>query len=263
MGDRALDVFDGDTAVKEVAVPREALPTGAIERMGRAITAVNEIAIPREALPTGAIDRLDTALAVPIEAATAATPLPPDISPAIAPEPPAPEPPLAVLTDRIARQRGLPPISEPYVRERESVRVARGWLVLSIAIAVAALVAAAAVVLWARAAVERARDERPVQVVALPAVAPAASPPAQTPPPMAAPAACAPPMTELTIESRHAGVTVVRDGEVLGHTPLVLEVPRYESTVLWFRAPGRVGQRQKIRPTDAKKTVRVTLERRP
>lgn len=253
--------------------------------MGRAITAVNEIAIPREALPTGAIDRLDTALSVPIERAPSpatpppaavttaplplvapATPLPPDISPAIAPEAPAPEPEPAVVTDRIARQRGLAPISEPYVRERESVRVARGWLVLSIAVAVAALVAAAAVVLWARAEIERARDERPVQVIAVPtapATAPTPPSPAATPAPLAAPAECAPPTTELTIESRPAGVTVVRDGEALGHTPLVLEVPRYESTVLWFRAPGRVGQRQKIRPTDAKKTVRVTLERRP
>lgn len=260
MGDRALDVFDADTAIKEVAVPREALPTGAFERVGRAITAVNEIAIPREALPTGAIDRLDTALSVPIEGVT---PLPPDISPAMAPEAAVPVPEPALLTDRIAHERGLPPISEPYVRERESVRVARGWLVLSSAIAIAALVTAAAVVLWARAELERARDERPVQVIALPAAVPTAPPPTVTPVPTTAPAECAPPATELTIESRPGGATVVRDGEVLGHTPLVLEVPRYEPTVLWFRAPGHVGQRHKFRPTDAKKTVRVTLDPRP
>jgi len=33
MGERALDVFDGDTAVKDVVVPREALRTGAIDRL--------------------------------------------------------------------------------------------------------------------------------------------------------------------------------------------------------------------------------------
>lgn len=260
------DVFDGDTAVGEVAIPREALPTGAIERFGRAITAVNEAAIPREALPTGAIERMDAAAAVHTGGAVAsASPVQTDravvaasdtsstITSATASAP-------AVHTDKIARQRGLTPIGEPYVRER--VRIARGWFYLARAIFIASLVVTASVVMWAREEVRRARA-----AVVPPAAAPVAPPAAEQPPaievaPAPAPAACAPPVTELSLESRPAGATVTLDGRVLGKTPLVTTVNRYEEATLWFRAPGRIAERRKLVPTESAKTVRVSLQRR-
>jgi hypothetical protein len=200
MGDAALDVFDGDTAVGDGTVPRDALRTDAM---------IPVVSLPRQ------------------------------------------------HTDKIARRRGLSPIGEPYVRQREVVRVARGWFYFALALSIASLVAMASVVMWSRDEVRGAHAAAAIAPPPPPRVETRIVPAVVTPPPE-----CAPPMTELTLESKPPGAKVSLDGREIGTTPMVATVPRYQPGFFEFRVPGRATARKRIVPNEPAEQLRVTLQRR-
>lgn len=221
MGDRAVDPFDVITRVNQAQVPRDALPTGAIEPVivVEQAPASDDLAIPAEpgvivdpsvADPVVAVDPELSAkltermpeLPDPALKTDAAQPPP---SPAAEPAPasalsspavePAPSPPMeasdvreagaapvaaaasastedadrapnavfsfgAALTDRIARMRGLRPITRPPYDDDDDGRGrrGRGGFYLALVVSIASLVVSASVVMWARGEVRRARS---------------------------------------------------------------------------------------------------------
>lgn len=68
--------------------------------------------------------------------------------------------------------------------------------------------------------------------------------------------------TTLTVWSEPAGAEVTYNGTVLGTTPLVAKVPRYEQGTVWFRAPGYEADWRRITPKTKQKTVSIKLKGR-
>jgi hypothetical protein len=66
--------------------------------------------------------------------------------------------------------------------------------------------------------------------------------------------------TALTLWSEPAGAEVTYNGSVVGRTPVVVKVPRYEQGTVWFRAPDHEADWRKILPTRATKTVSIKLK---
>lgn len=66
--------------------------------------------------------------------------------------------------------------------------------------------------------------------------------------------------TTLTLWSEPAGAVVSYNGIVLGKTPLVAEVARYEQATVWFRAPGHAADWRRIMPKEKRKTVSIKLK---
>ena len=233
--------------------------------------------------------------------------------------------------DRIAAERGLPPIAEPYVRDPGTP--SRKWLYASLGVTAACLVITGSVVMWARGEVARARtanaaqshelvamrvvEEEPgdpeVAGVALEAkvvessecsVHVAASVKAATvwidgkargAAPAIVPVACGQPTTvevrhpryenfkhtvtpeggpleidarlerektKLTVWSEPAGAMVTYNGEVIGKTPLVTTINRYEHGTLWFHHADMASDWRKIVPKEGAKTVSISLKPR-
>lgn len=73
-----------------------------------------------------------------------------------------------------------------------------------------------------------------------------------------------------TLERQKTAVTVKSDppaqvtynGKVLGTTPLVATLPRYEQSTLRFKAKGMAADWRRIVPKTARKTVSVTLKKK-
>jgi hypothetical protein len=247
MGDDAIRAFDEITAVKKNPIPREALPTGAIERLEAAarlleeVTAVKDLPIPRDALPTGAIEPL-TATSGVIEDNFATVAMPAIDGPAADVAERKADP--ASSTDVIARIRGQRPITKPDASA--STARSRGWLYASIGVSLVCLCGTAGAVLWARQEVHRARTAEAamqrelvtikntapfVQRVEVPLL-PAVAPPAQQ-------LAVEPRTCSLRVTASVPGATVWVDGVSQGEAPVVLAVecqlqsvqvrhPRYE-----------------------------------
>jgi hypothetical protein len=66
--------------------------------------------------------------------------------------------------------------------------------------------------------------------------------------------------TTLTLWSEPAGAEVTYNGSVVGRTPVVVKVPRYEQGTVWFRAPDHQADWRKIVPTGATKTLSIKLK---
>lgn len=262
MGDDAVRAFDEITAVKKNPIPREALPTGAIERLEAAarlleeVTAVKDLPIPRNALPTGAIERLDATSGV-IEDNFATVAMPAlegpaeernadpaagggaiaaavaDASEAVAADTSEADPGLstnnASSTDVIARIRGLRPITK--ADASTSTARSRGLLYASIAVSLACLCGSAGVVLWARDEVHRVRTAEAAMQLELAAMRNAAPfvqrvdvplVPAVAAP--AQPLAVEPRACSLRVTASVPGATVWVDGVPQGEAPVVLAV---------------------------------------
>lgn len=365
MGERALDTFEAITAVNNGLVPRDALPTGAIEPVieiqhaepSRAMQAAVEptassteaddllvavdpalaaelaatvdrgvradsaaaggsaavhsgvlteaagtidaavtaysasaartsdsvVATDRAVMPAAGTDpaAVVDVIAVESELSTRLT----ERMPELADEPPiarrfAERAPIAALplraavTDKIARERGLPPISEPYVRERERVHVARGWFYAALALAIAALVASASVVMWARAEVRRARDAQQAPRSAL-AAANAASgavepsaPSAGAAPVLATPASAAvvdppaPPSCSLRVTSTVDDAVVWIAGQRVGDVPAEASVPCGHETSVEVRRARYRSFKSAVAVPDGTVVVNARLERK-
>lgn len=66
--------------------------------------------------------------------------------------------------------------------------------------------------------------------------------------------------TKLTVVSEPAGAQVTYNGSVVGRTPLVIKVNRYEQGTVWFRAPNHEADWRKIVPSKATKTLSIKLK---
>jgi hypothetical protein len=66
--------------------------------------------------------------------------------------------------------------------------------------------------------------------------------------------------TTLTLWSEPAGAQVTYNGSVVGITPVTVKVPRYEQGTVWFRAPNHEPDWRRIVPTEATKTLSITLK---
>ena len=60
--------------------------------------------------------------------------------------------------------------------------------------------------------------------------------------------------------SEPAGAQVTYNGSVVGRTPLVIKVNRYEQGTVWFRAPNHEADWRKIVPSKATKTLSIKLK---
>jgi hypothetical protein len=67
--------------------------------------------------------------------------------------------------------------------------------------------------------------------------------------------------TELTLWSEPEGADVIYDGKLIGKTPLVTQVNRFEQGHLYFKLDGYETDWRRIVPRDAKKTVAITLKK--
>lgn len=68
--------------------------------------------------------------------------------------------------------------------------------------------------------------------------------------------------TELSVSSEPVGATVIYNGRVLGKTPLVTKVDRYERATLRLRAPGMASLTRKLVLDEPAEAVTVELRRR-
>jgi hypothetical protein len=66
--------------------------------------------------------------------------------------------------------------------------------------------------------------------------------------------------TTLTLTSEPAGAQVTYNGSVLGKTPLVVKVPRFEQGMVVFSAPNHASDWRKIVPSKETKTVSIKLK---
>ncbi|HEU4613203.1 MAG TPA: PEGA domain-containing protein, partial [Kofleriaceae bacterium] len=167
--------------------------------------------------------------------------------------------------DRVAERRGLPPITVPYVRDRNR----RGWLIASGAFSLACLAVAVFVIVWARGEVQRARAEHSVvrPLVASNGPAPAASPSTTTvsmarsaPVPPSAPAQVAP-TCAIHVTTNIDGATVYIDGIPHGAAPADVPVACGIDTLVELRHPRYEGFKRSLSVADGTLEVDAHLER--
>lgn len=281
MGDRAVDPFDVITRVNPVQVPRDALPTGAIEPVivveqppaSDDVTTRDEPGVvvdpavtAQPAVQAEPVVVVDPELSGKLTRRLPELPEPAQTASAIEPSSSASDERLAsgAVTDRIARMRGVRPITKPpHLASGGRERRGRGGTYAALAVSIVSVAVSAGVVMWARGEVRRARNAHvppPPPMAKLVADASqipsrAAAPEKTTEPP-------APPSCFVHVTSSVDDAIVWIDGERHGEAPALVPVACGERATIEVRRPRFREFKSAVVVTEGTVVIDARLERK-